>query len=1590
MSNPREAMTHTVSLTKCLADITAASPRHDYTNLAKLREGRDGRETVIWLESLPPTVELVTEDESPGSGRLAVSPVRRVPIPNPPEALTGWLTEPTWTGDGPLPELTPEPLGLASPTVPTERGATGSDEAVSDEWEEETSTTDASDEDKARKSPQRAAIPLTVASAYSRWKLECERWESNHGAERAHRALYDTLDMVRRTLERDEDQFELVFTVGLVRWQEGGGICRHLVSEPASLTVDHDTGALVTAWSGSGRKLEADRVFAAVPNFQMERMRQQSSPVLEAGSDLWVGQAAATLQSAAEFALSAPVDVEVSLPTQGVAPEGVALPRTPTVSTAPALILRRKSQRLLQEAYQSILAALEGGTETDVPVALAELVVDLDQTVKESLVKTQGVATGQALAEDPLFPLPTNDEQRLILQRIRHDNSVVVQGPPGTGKTHTIANLCSALLAQGQRVLITSEKDQALRVLREKIPADIRDLCVLLTGGSRDAAQELQRSLRSLSEVLSSPDKARLPQKIHHLRAERAGLLSDIARIDDLVVRLRELETSPLPPLVPGFSQQIYCGLAGDIAATLTREHDQYSWLPDLVSDSPDQPPLSTDQLFELLNLARQATASGLVANGQLSEVGTVPADNEVMTPARFAELVAAEQGFASSEVAHSKLGKTVLAMNAEQMQWLLQMVDYLSLQLEELGLLHGAATQTTTQWTAVALSDHLCGHKAGVWEQVHAGQGKASEALAALTKIQYDELEVELTASVAKLGVGTARRYMQLGHELLKEARDGKPLRKSTPWGNGAYNAAQPFLNLVHVNGQPPATKDELSVAIERLRVELMVTPLVSAWAEAGVNVSVGSPVTTLSDLNRMDAHLARIRDLALACHNVSTYFRQIGHAVRFTDAATLARFVTEAADATRQQAGQASANALAEYTAHVETLCGRENICTEVPSLRSAVVARDTAAYQDATTRMLTARTNEQLAQRLGELQGAIDTLCPGFTAIVLADPTNTVWEHRLTQIPQAWAHQRAWRAFEQLRSPGEEQRLVQESLDKAERWKQVTAQLAGAQALEACLARMTDSQAKALRSYAEHMRKIGAGKGSKVKEFRKAAAAAMDDARGAVPAWVVPLPQLLENLPMERNSFDVVVVDEASQIGMEHLYLLWLAPRIIVVGDDQQCTPGLSRPIASLAESFDKVEDHLRKLPRHVSRHFTPKTHLYGLLSARAGKDSLVRLREHYRCVPEIINWSSAMFYATGESGGLIPLREREVGSLEPLVLHEVPDGYNEGKDTNVRNEPEADRMMAVLQECLADPRYDGKTFGIVVLQGSGQIKLLEHRLAEIPAEVRAKRRIRVSNAAGFQGDERDVMFLSMVVATRTADTAPGAPPRIPRVKSTDADRQAFNVAASRARDQMHVFTSVHPSDYRTGDLRADLTQYVANPPSVFGESPDLADVPEDTQVPPFDSRLEQRVFRRIKERGYHVVPQFAVGQRRLDLVVSDGMIRVAVECDGHTWHMSPEAIRNDALRDRELKRMGWVVHRVRESEFELNPDRELQRLWEFLDEAGIHPVNDDKDAPATASPEPYRFDAPGDIPTPRNRDTSAAEQAEAEVSSSDPTW
>jgi very-short-patch-repair endonuclease len=154
-------------------------------------------------------------------------------------------------------------------------------------------------------------------------------------------------------------------------------------------------------------------------------------------------------------------------------------------------------------------------------------------------------------------------------------------------------------------------------------------------------------------------------------------------------------------------------------------------------------------------------------------------------------------------------------------------------------------------------------------------------------------------------------------------------------------------------------------------------------------------------------------------------------------------------------------------------------------------------------------------------------------------------------------------------------------------------------------------------------------------------------------------------------------------------------------------------------------------------------------------------------------------------------------------------------------------------------------------------------------------------------------------------------------------------------------MWLFTSVTTDQLPSDDLRHTLISHMRSPARTHQPPPELDAVPDSERHAAFDSLFEQRVFRKIRERGYHVVPQWQVGEKRIDLVVTGERARLAVECDGSPYHWTSQQIQEDYERERELRRAGWNFWRVRSSAFALDLEGALAPLWERLDLMGIQP-------------------------------------------------
>jgi hypothetical protein len=281
--------------------------------------------------------------------------------------------------------------------------------------------------------------------------------------------------------------------------------------------------------------------------------------------------------------------------------------------------------------------------------------------------------------------------------------------------------------------------------------------------------------------------------------------------------------------------------------------------------------------------------------------------------------------------------------------------------------------------------------------------------------------------------------------------------------------------------------------------------------------------------------------------------------------------------------------------------------------------------------------------------------------------------------------------------------------------------------------------------------------------------------------LPLWIVTNLSVRNAVPLEPALFDLLILDEASQCDIPSaLPLLFRARRVIVIGDPRQL-----RHISTLSVSEEETLASEYGVQHLLTAWSYNERSIYALADStvieRGGEPFF--LAEHYRSHPEIIDFSNGAFYQGRLTVRTSVEKLRERLASEPLGLywHDVRGSVPHSSRSAV-NGSEILAILDLLDEWSNSGFLlrDEVDFGIVT-PFRLQMQCLEEAIRTRPWWDEVKGRLTVGTAHRFQGDERDVMIFSPVVAE-------GMLPRLVRWVA-DAD-QLLNVALTRARAALHV--------------------------------------------------------------------------------------------------------------------------------------------------------------------------------------------------------
>jgi Cdc6-like AAA superfamily ATPase len=521
----------------------------------------DKHREVHWLADLPPQADLV-RDAVAGESFLFFDPVNWEPPPAIPEGLSRHLVT----------EDVSDSI-LDAPAL----HALDSDVVVAPDQ-----------------------LPPDRRREYDLWLSQWQVWADADRRTAPQRHWYEALLSIHQQLDQHSDEIELVAATGMLSWltPSGRALRTHLLSTRLQLHVDSESGRIEVHVDADATTRIADRdLLKDESEFDALRGEPVRQALREAISAPFDDRNKELLEQWRSLSLSRcrPYEHDRWIPFESA--ESVA-----QIAFAPALVLRERDAASLLGYYDAMLQALSG-PDAVAPLGLAQLLVALETDERLAWLEQEG-NSGISVGDDPLFPLPSNDEQQQIIGRLRHDNGVVVQGPPGTGKSHSIANLISALVAQGMRVLVTSQKAQALRVLRDKLPDDIAELCVSMTDLSRGGSNELNKSVNALSERFASFNPSTEAAKEADLSNQRDSERQRVATTIEQIRALRESETYVHPEIAAGYS-----GTLATIGRRLKEQESSCGWMPvPLPPDTNLQPPLTVAEVGELRQLLVDST----------------------------------------------------------------------------------------------------------------------------------------------------------------------------------------------------------------------------------------------------------------------------------------------------------------------------------------------------------------------------------------------------------------------------------------------------------------------------------------------------------------------------------------------------------------------------------------------------------------------------------------------------------------------------------------------------------------------------------------------------------------------------------------------------------------------------------------------------------------------------------------------------------------------------------------------------------------------------------------------------------------------
>ncbi|HZK12587.1 MAG TPA: AAA domain-containing protein, partial [Atribacterota bacterium] len=427
-----------------------------------------------------------------------------------------------------------------------------------------------------------------VESIWFTWVDLYQKWQSVQ-------RVYAKLFSIYQEQQKLGEQYELILGLGLLSWRSPSDHItkRHLITAKALLAFEARLGKFTVRPAMDGAEMTVELDMLDIEDQPLNLKQTVMEGLLTAKDNPWDHSSIDSVLKVIANSLADKGQGEYynTLKNQKSAEE------KPIVEFAPALILRKRSIRGLEQTLKKIREQIESGGEF--PAEFSNL-CEGNINIENSTGGCEG--NNVKVDQNIYFPKPFNKEQREIIYKLQPNKGLLVQGPPGTGKSHTIANLICHFLATGKRILVTAKTPRALKVLYSQMPEQIRPLCISLLGNGLEEKQSLELSVNSILNKQNIWNNSLVLDNINKLENKIQSLISEKEEINYRIRSIRESET-----IEQSIINGKYRGTSAKIARLLKAESEKFKWFVDKISFEQEVP-LSQSEigiLLEDLNLLK-------------------------------------------------------------------------------------------------------------------------------------------------------------------------------------------------------------------------------------------------------------------------------------------------------------------------------------------------------------------------------------------------------------------------------------------------------------------------------------------------------------------------------------------------------------------------------------------------------------------------------------------------------------------------------------------------------------------------------------------------------------------------------------------------------------------------------------------------------------------------------------------------------------------------------------------------------------------------------------------------------------------------